>query len=326
MKGFFQRILSRLKLDGRDWTVLLLSLLLAFGIWFIHNLSLKYDDTVTVTVRAKCSLEGHSELSSNTVTVEGRCRAIGFNLIRSEFLSRHKETVVPFETESLGRVDDDTYFVTRTKLQDKAHIIFGEGTTEHQVFTDTVYFTFNHESYKKVPVRLNGYIETASQYAKVGELKFVPDSVTLYGRTELVNGIESVSTARFQRFDLDKSISGTLKLEHIDGVRMSAETVQYEQTVSRFVELASTVRLAIENAPEDKEIVLIPASVDVTYKCVFPFDDDPSSKSEFYIDYRDYENSRSGKCIVRSRKIDDRVISYDVEPQIIDIIVSDKEE
>ena len=40
------------KLNGRDLAVFLLSLLLAFGIWLIHNLSLDYVRVVNVPIKA----------------------------------------------------------------------------------------------------------------------------------------------------------------------------------------------------------------------------------------------------------------------------------
>ena len=69
MKDLINRILKALNIGGRDWAVLLLALLLAFSIWVIHNLSLKYNDYLTVSVAARCSIDGHSALASNTCDV-----------------------------------------------------------------------------------------------------------------------------------------------------------------------------------------------------------------------------------------------------------------
>ena len=50
-KERLHRLLGRLHLDGRDISVFLMSLLLAFSIWLIHNLSLNYSDTISVQGR-----------------------------------------------------------------------------------------------------------------------------------------------------------------------------------------------------------------------------------------------------------------------------------
>ena len=82
MKKIFNRILESLNFSGRDWTVFLLSLLLAFSIWLIHNLSLKYTEFLQVPVRVKCEIEGHSNMSSNTADVVARCQTTGYSVIR----------------------------------------------------------------------------------------------------------------------------------------------------------------------------------------------------------------------------------------------------
>ncbi len=49
---------------GGDTALFLLSVLLAFTVWFIHNLSQDYTDLVTVNVRASSNIEGRAALSS----------------------------------------------------------------------------------------------------------------------------------------------------------------------------------------------------------------------------------------------------------------------
>ena len=93
MKGLFHRLLKSLGFSGRDWAVLLLALLLAFSIWLIHNLSLKYNDFLTVPVVAQCSIDGHSDISSNSCQVTARSLPLIFNEARSllhNLLIRHR--------------------------------------------------------------------------------------------------------------------------------------------------------------------------------------------------------------------------------------------
>ena len=86
MKNLIHRILKTLNISGRDWVVLLLALLLAFSIWVIHNLSLKYNNYMSVPVVAKCSIPGHSSVSADKADVTARCRATGYKVIKSHLL------------------------------------------------------------------------------------------------------------------------------------------------------------------------------------------------------------------------------------------------
>ncbi|MCQ2144092.1 MAG: hypothetical protein MJY56_08525, partial [Bacteroidales bacterium] len=58
--GFLGKIRQSQKRNGKDWILALVSLLLAIGVWLVHNLGLNYIDFMTVPVVAECSIEGHS--------------------------------------------------------------------------------------------------------------------------------------------------------------------------------------------------------------------------------------------------------------------------
>ena len=97
------RIRKRFKGSGRDWVFFIMSLLLAFGIWLIHNLSLNYSEQIQVPVTARCNVEGHAALSVNSTTVLARCRTSGFNLIRFRRSSLTLPSFCPTQAESRRR-------------------------------------------------------------------------------------------------------------------------------------------------------------------------------------------------------------------------------
>ena len=68
--------------NRRDWVVLLLALLLAFSTWLIHNLALRYNDYLKVSVTAVCNIDGHY----NVDTPE-------YNTIYTQFMAMLEQTV-----------------------------------------------------------------------------------------------------------------------------------------------------------------------------------------------------------------------------------------
>lgn len=324
MKKFLQSIFGSLKLDRRDGVVLLLSLLLAFTIWLIHNLSLKYNDIITVPVRARCNIEGVAEYSSNTVDITGRCRAIGFNLIKAKLFARHGQRDVFFDKESMHGREDGSWYLTVKELQEHAHLIFGDAMTLEYFLTDTVEFRFQKESFKKVPVELFGEFEMEPQYTQVAPIRMIPDSVTVFGDVDLLSGVRSVSTSRIFRTGVKKDQAGTLKLRKIKGLRISDEQVNYELKVTRFVELTREFPVRVFSRPEGKECIVVPSTVSVTLKCVFPYASDPLEGAVFGIDYNEYVMSRSGMCHVVGRNLGDAAISYEVEPGLVECIVGER--
>ena len=76
------KINNKLKITeagGKDIVIFILSLLLAFSIWLIHGLSLKYTEFVTVHVVAESGIDGHSAMSANSVAILARCRTSGYD-------------------------------------------------------------------------------------------------------------------------------------------------------------------------------------------------------------------------------------------------------
>ncbi len=78
-----------------------MSLLLAFGIWLLHNLSLNYSETMSVPVIAECNLEGHSNVSSNSSTIAARCRTSGFSILRGRHKAKKEAVRVRFNSADM---------------------------------------------------------------------------------------------------------------------------------------------------------------------------------------------------------------------------------
>ena len=324
MKGLFNRLLKSLGFSGRDWVVLLLALLLAFSTWLIHNLSLRYNDFLTVPVIAQCSIEGHTEMSSDQCPIIARCRTTGYNLIRHHLFGDRQVRTIAFKPESVHHLKADTYYLLPSDLQEYSHVIYGDDVTVEYFGSDTLFFTFPSVDHRKVPVRPVYSMSYRDQYINVGDLKVEPDSVTLYGELKILDNIEEVYTKPLKMSGLDADIRGVIDLEPLTKVRISTDAVNYSMEVSRYVEISDEIKVGTRNVPTDKEMVLLPSKVMTSLKCHFPLNGDPVGALELYVDYEDFLKTVSGKCPVRLKALPEGVISYDIEPFYVECIVSDK--
>jgi len=319
MKDFLRKIAGLVKLDRRDWTVLLLSLLLALSIWFLHNLALKYTDFVTVSVVAKSSIDGRAEVSSNSSEVVARARCIGFNIIGMR-LRRNKPEVVTFNPDDFHYLSGDTYFLTSKELIGYSRELFNEGSVVEYFVTDTVLFKFTPVSCKKVPVVLNGSFDTAPQYMIAGGIRFEPDSVTVYGDPTSLETVDGVLTSKAVKVGLDREQNGVLKLNKLKGLRLSDESVRYYANVVRYVDISLNATVTIDNKPSDKVLVVVPPVVSARISCPFPYAEDPTSTAVLYVDYKDYLKSLSGKCPVKLRNVSGEVLDFETEPAYVELI------
>ena len=321
MRKLYDRLLSLLNISGRDLAVFLLALLLAFSIWLIHNLSLKYNVYLDVEVRAKCNIDGHSSLSPDKCNVIARCRATGYNVIQSRFKGKRAAVEVEFQPEVMRHKEDDLFYVVSSELQEYAHMIYGDGVTVEYFTTDTLYYRFPMENYKRVPVQPVYTVSYQSQYINEGPMEMTPDSVTVYGESFFLDNVTKVYTEPIRFSHLSDDVQGEVGLETIRGLRISEETVHYSLKVSRYVEMEGTMAVGIRNLPSDKMMTIFPSNVDVTLKCVFPLTEDPFEGVTASVDYLDFPQSLSGKCHVSLTGLPRGVISYEVSPEYVETII-----
>lgn len=308
------------KLNGRDIGVFLMSLLLAFGIWLLHNLSLNYSETLSVPVIAECNLEGHSNVSSNSSTIAARCRTSGFSILRGRHKAKKEALRVKFNASDMHPAEGDMYYITSAELGNYVSDIFGEGVQLESFLSESFQFRFPIENHKKVPVQAVTVFTFKPQYMAMAPIHLKPDSVTIYGEPYHLETINKVFTRAVELNNLKSSAHGSVKLESIQGVRMSEDEVGYSLDVTRFVEIATEVAVSPRNVPAGLKLSIYPSTAQVVYKCIFPLSNDPSDLVSFHIDYTDFRKSIGGRCIATPSKIPDGVIEYSIEPEVFDCV------
>ena len=305
---------------GREWIVFVLSIALAFLVWFLVNMSQEYSGTISVPVVAQCNIEGHGPESSNTVLVSARCRTEGFRLVREYSRRERKVVKVKFNKADLRRTGTDVYSVIGGAKNSYVDQFFGEDAQVEAFITDTLSFIFPVENHKKVPIDVPLSVSCRSQYMQSGPFRTIPDSMTVYGPEERLAAVEKVVTSRLTLSDLNSSQHGLLKVTPIKGVRMSADEISYELPVSRYVELSASVPVGVMNAPSGRTLQVYPPTAQVYLRCAFPIVKDPLASFKLYVDWKDFSSSLSGRCAPRVQRLPAGVLEYQVEPEVFDCI------
>ena len=305
---------------GREWVIVIPSLLLAVVVWFLTNLSKEYSGTVSVPVVAQCNIEGHGMESTNTVVVSARCRTDGFRLLRERSRRERSVVKVRFDRTDLRATAPHTYSVVGGAKNSYVNQFFGDGAVVEAFISDTLTFIFPAENHKKVPVQVHKSVQCRSQYMLSGPFTVSPDSVVVYGDESSLAAVEKVSAARIVLSDVHESKHGVLRLTPIKGVRMSAEEVSYELPVSRYVELRATVPVEVVNMPSGSQLQVYPPQAQVVLRCVFPLAKDPLPAFRLYVDWNDFSASLNGRCAARAMRLPPGVLDYRVEPEVFDCV------
>lgn len=319
MKSRLYKIIKSLNLNGRDWAAMLLALLLAFSTWLIHKLSLQYTEYVSVQIAVKSNIHAHSDISENKAEVMAKCRTSGYNVLRSKL--RSGETVqVEIDQAHMKQYYDDRYYITSDKLHEYADAIFGSNVDVELFVTDTLIFRFLKEDFKRVPIKPQSYFTFREQYVQREELQIEPDSVTIYGEPQRLQLIDYVPTEVIREYDIASNLNGMIGLTGFSGVRMSDDEVHYSMNVSRYVEMTVEAPVKVRNLPPGKNLLVYPSTVNVTLMCEFPVRADIHKKMTYYVDYRKYETSLSGKCVVEVSNQPLDVIGYKVNPFAVNCV------
>ena len=305
---------------GREWIIMVLSLVIAVFVWALTNLSKDYSGTISVPVVAESNIDGHGLESSNTVVVSARCRTDGFRLLREKSRRERKVVKVRFDRADLRNTAPHTYCVIGGTKNSYVNQFFGEGANVEAFITDTLKFVFPVENHKRVPVDVHKVIQYRSQYMPSGPFRISPDSVTIYGEDVHLAAVERVTASRLLLTDVHESQHGVLRLNPVKGVRISADEVSYELPVSRYVELRAAVPVEVWNAPAGHQLQVYPPTAQVVLRCTFPLSKDPLSSFKLYVDWRDFSESISGRCVARTLRLPTGVLEYRVEPEVFDCV------
>ncbi|MBO5418639.1 MAG: hypothetical protein J6A22_01020 [Bacteroidales bacterium] len=322
MKKLYQKLLDLMNISGRDLAVFLLALLLAFVVWLIHNLSLRYNDYLSVPVQAHANLNGHSSVSSNSTDVVARCRTTGYKVILTNLKKGRRPVGVKFSPSVMHKGDEDLFYVTSADLQNYSHLIFGDDVTVEYFVSDTLYFRFPQEQHKKVPVHPVYTVTYRPQYMNDGELAVYPDSVIVYGEPYQLELIDKVYTKPIRHHDLDRNVQGLVSLETVRGVRFSENEIHYILDVIRYVEMTVSRQVVPMGFPEGKQVLMLPSSVEVKCRCAFPLVSNLEDM-EMNILYEDFQYSLSGLCPVRMKEAPRGLIDYECSPVGVECIIED---
>lgn len=324
-KEWLHNLLAKGNIRGRDITAFVMSLLLAFSIWLIHNLSLNYSATMTVPVLAECNIEGHSNRSSNSIVIAARCRTTGFNLVKNRNKSDRKAVLIHFAENDMKHREGEIYSISSSELASYMGQLFGDDVRLESFLSETFQFRFPFENNKKVPVHPVKVMSFKDQYMAMGDMHLQPDSVVIYGEPFQLENIDRVFTKTIDLQNLHSSVHGAVKIEPISGVRMSETEVKYSLDISRYVEISTDVVISLRNVPSGKHVTVYPSVAKVVYRCAFPLSSDPSGEVHFYIDYKDFEKSKGGKCVPSPTRLPEGVISYTMIPEVFDCIEEGKQ-
>ncbi|MBO4557411.1 MAG: hypothetical protein J5693_02245 [Bacteroidales bacterium] len=317
------RVLNKL---GNEWMVLLSSLILAFSVWFIHGMSLKYMVPMKFKVTIDTDLEGYAGESASDDVLVLRATGTGFKIVglrRSANVARSVRLKVPGSKVQRVSGETNVFEVATRDLTEELYQALGNGITINSFDTERLTFRLTPRIHKKVPVVIQQDISCKSQYMIASDIALRPDSVAVYGDVSILDNISQVETEKVTFTGADAPLDGKVRIKPVRGAELSATETEYHIDVVRYIEITSEVEFTLVGKPAGVNMMIIPSSGTVRYRVPYALAEGASQENPpvFVVYYRDFAASRSGMVVPTLYRAPAQMISYELEPAAVECAV-----
>lgn len=319
----FKPFIEYMKLfgGGRNWLILVFSLLLAFFMWSVMKLSGNYSSYMRYHVGVTTHIEGRkgSAIAEDVLVIGAK--STGFTILKN----RDKKA----ETLLLDEVDPrlfrqygggDFFYLLPDDIKQPVQDVLGKEITVESFATDTLLFRFPLQTNRKVPVRVKEMISYKGQYMPYSDMVVRPDSILVYGNEEVIGKIHEVETKIIKIKGAAGAVSGVIEIVPVDGVRFSHDEVFYTQEAGRYVEQRVKVPVTILDLPPYANVAVVPQEVELRFRqpfgAVVKYD---ISDFQVAVDY----NSILMKDVARPTitKMPEGILSVSTEPVFVEFVL-----
>lgn len=311
--------------NGKEWLLLLLSLLLAFIIWLLHSLSLQYSVFFEYNVELISSLEGRSRTAASEDVLIVRGRSEGYYIMRQR-IGRRKTIRVTAPANALVYKGGDVFSVNCESIKSNIVEALGGSVELEFIASESLDFNFPRIASKRVPVAPKTSISFSPQYMPLGRIELRPDSVEIYGDARLLETVDSVMTETISVSGVDGPIQGICSLVPIRRVEFSEDDIFYSLNVVRYIEESVDIPVTSVGVPEGKDLIVLPSTVRLTFRRVFSGTRYTGDSFVLAVDYADYINTIDSELVPELVKRPEGIISWQMFPRYVDCILLESRE
>lgn len=320
IKKLKSNILKSIK--NKRINVFFLFLLMAFIILIFSKLSKEYTNTVVFNIKKVNVPIEYVILNDTSTKLEITLKTIGFNWLKFYFFN--PEIKVDFKKDVVKK--ESYYVLNKSKIFVNKEEEFGSQIDLLNVSPDELYFRYDVNAIKKIPVIANADINFSQGFDTFKPFQIVPDSIQLIGPKELVKDINSIQTKNIVLENVKSDLSETIQLElpqNNADLIFSNEEVRLEATVEKFTEGSIKVPVNLINVPEDLKIKYFPKSINVIYYTSLKNFNGISAKDfKVVCDFNDVSDNQNF-LLPKLNRITNKVKSAKINQQHIEFIITE---
>src|SRR5690554_2784233 len=259
------RYIDRLKNDRRIF-IFSVCLLIATTLWFLDALSKDYTTTMTYNVKYVNPPRNLFLANTPPPKIDLRVQAHGFTLMRHKLAFSFSPLLL--DLTALSQSIDSTQYtvqVTSEKIIRRIDHQISKEISITEVTPRNIILQFDTLHSKIVPVKPMVTLNFKPQFNLNDTVQADPVSVEIAGPAGLIDTITSLQTLPVTFNDLETSVRQSIRILHPDHTSIYPDRVSLNVPVERFTEKKVTLPVQIINMPEDANIKLFPAQVNIAF-------------------------------------------------------------
>lgn len=242
--------------------VFLLFLLLSFVILIFSKLSKTYTNTIAFGIE-KLNVPEADVILNDTLKLNITLKTHGFKWL--DLYLNEPKIKIDFSKDVHKT---DSVFVWHQSSPYLANTQFDKQVELFSVTPDTLYFYYDVNMVKYVPVKLNADVKFSLGYDSADGLQLIPDSIRVIGPKVKVSHVEFVETERLEldnvKSDINKEVALNLPKKELD-LKYSTKQVKLITQVEKFTEGTLSVPVELINVPEGITVKYFPKKLNVSY-------------------------------------------------------------
>jgi len=263
-------MIKKLKLNitagfkNRKINVFFLFLILSIIILIFSKLSKVYTNTVVFNINKVNVPKEYVILNDSSEKLNITLKTHGFNWLKYYF-SKPK-IAIDFERDVVKK--NALYVWDKFEAYINIEKQFGNQVELLNISPDKIYFKYDVNLIKKVPVILNADINFSTGYDIFNAFVIKPDSIVVIGPNAIVEKINSVKTKKIVLDNVKSNILTPVKLnlpKNNNDIIYSDKQVSLMATVEKFTEGTLKVPINVINIPENLSIKYFPKFINVIY-------------------------------------------------------------
>mgnify|MGYP006081036599 CR=1 FL=1 len=243
--------------------VFILFLFLSFLISLLVKLSNTYTQTLSFQLVPTQLMSNELIVSEDSqminITISGR----GFELLKYYI----EKPIINVDFSQL-RKNNHKYIWSERGQLDKIINHFDSKIVVKSINPDTLFFPFDSQFTKKIPVKILVNPTFAVGFDLVDEFQSAPDSITMIGPESILKPIAFVSTKKIELSEINSDINMLAELNipsNLSQLKLSHQSVSVTAKVDKFTEGLVNVPVTIINIPEDLSINFFPKEISVIF-------------------------------------------------------------